>query len=241
MILLLAGTGEARDIAAGLAERRLPATASLAGATRAARAIALPTRVGGFGGEAAFRDYLLETGVTAIIDATHPFAARISARTARVAAALGLPCLAVLRPEWRPGPGDLWTPFDREEEVAAHVPIGATVFLATGRQTLEQFAGLAGRRVICRQIDPPTAPFPFEGGEFLVGRPPFSVEDERRLFSELGVDVLVVKNSGGAASATKLDAARALGLPVLMQRRPPPPSGARVETAAEALDWADRL
>jgi precorrin-6A/cobalt-precorrin-6A reductase len=114
------------------------------------------------------------------------------------------------------------------------------VFLATGRQTLEAFAGLADCRLICRQIDPPDGPFPFPNGAYLLGRPPFSIADEVGQFTRLGVDWLVVKDAGGAASRTKLDAARDLGLPVLMIRRPPQPEAERVETVAAALDWLAR-
>ncbi len=239
MILLLAGTGEARVIAAGLAQAGVPALASLAGATRDPRPLPLRTRIGGFGGAAGFLDVVAAEGITRVIDATHPFAARITARTARLCAGAGLPYLLVQRPPWVAGPGDDWIEIDREEDAAAHVPLGATVFLGTGRQGLERFAGLAGRTLICRQIDPPDGPFPFPGGRFLVARPPFSVAEETALFRDLGIDWLVVKNAGGAASATKLVAARQLGLPVLMIRRPPVPAGvAVVETAEEALAWA---
>ncbi|RYH03455.1 cobalt-precorrin-6A reductase [Salipiger sp. IMCC34102] len=240
-LLLLAGTGEARRIAQALAERGTDAVASLAGATRQAETLALPTRSGGFGGEAGFRAYLAANGITAVLDTTHPFAARITARTARVCAELGLPYLYHLRAPWVAGPGDRWTHIDREEDAAALIPPGRTVFLGTGRQTLARFSGLEGRRVICRQIDPPTAPFPFEGGEFLIGRPPFSVAQERDVFSQLGIDVLVVKNAGGAASRTKLTAAADLDLPVLMIRRPPPPDAPIAETVQACLDWVDRL
>ena len=241
-LLLLAGTGDARRIAEGLVDRGVAATASLAGATRNAASLPLPTRSGGFGGAAGFRAYLAEAGITAVLDATHPFAHRMSDRTAAICGDLGLPYLYYLRPAWVPGPGDRWTEIDREEEAAAHVTKGQTVFLGTGRQTLERFANLEGCRVICRQIDPPTGPFPFEGGEFLVGRPPFPVAQEKALFQRLGVDWLVVKNAGGALSVSKLEAARDLGLPVLMIRRPPPPEGAQVVgTIAAALDWAAAL
>ncbi len=240
-LLLLAGTGEARDIARALAERKVPAIASLAGATRAPLATGLPTRVGGFGGEDAFRAYLDREGITAVLDATHPFAHRVSGRTARVCAEENIPYCQVLRPEWRPAPGDRWTMLDREEDAADHIAPGSTVFLATGRQTLERFANLSRCRLICRQIDPPEGPFPFPNGEFLVGRPPFSVEEEVRLFTELGVDWLVVKNAGGAAPATKLTAARQLGLRVAMIARPPQPDAAKVSTVEEALDWVAAL
>lgn len=241
-LLLLAGSGEARRLAAALADMAgIKATASLAGATRTPEALALPTRHGGFGGREAFRDHLRAEGIQAVLDATHPFAVRISHRTAEVCAEEGLPYAQVLRPEWTPEPGDDWTFFDREEEAAGFVPEGATVFLGTGPQGLARFANLQGRRVICRRIDPPRNPFPFPGGEYLVGRPPFSVEDEVALFRRLGVDWLVVKNSGGQASRSKLDAARTLGIRVALMRRPAQPEATRFQTVEEALGWVRGL
>lgn len=238
-LLLLAGSGDARRIADALAGR--DAVASLAGATRDPEPLSLPTRVGGFGGAAGFRNYLHDAGITALVDATHPYANRITARTAAICAELGLPFVQLLRPGWTPEPGDNWTEIAREEDAAALIPAGSTVFLGTGRQTLDRFANLTGRRVICRQIDPPKGAFPFPGGEFLIGRPPFSVADEVALFSRLGVDVLIVKNAGGVASRTKLTAACHLGIPVLMIARPPVGDWPIVSTVAEALDWVARL
>lgn len=240
-LLLLAGTAEARRVAGGLAAQGTRAVASVAGVTRSPGALPLPTRVGGFGGAAGFVDYLTAQQITAVLDATHPFAARITDRTARICAGLAIPYLHLLRPEWVAEPGDLWTVIAAEAEAATYVPPGATVFLATGRQTLDRFANLTGRRVLCRQIDPPTAAFPFKGGAFILGRPPFSVEHEAKLFADLGVDWLVVKNAGGTESRTKLTAARQLGLPVLMLSRPPLPDAARVETVAAALAWVRAL
>jgi len=237
-LLLLAGTGDAKRIAWGLVERNVRAVASLAGRTRSPEPLPLPLRTGGFGGEEGFRTYLAEAGITAVLDATHPFADDITTRTARVCGDLGLPYLCFLRPGWQPQEGDTWTEIAREEDAADHITIGQTVFLGTGRQTLARFANLEGCRVLCRQIDPPTAPFPFEGGEFLIGRPPFPVEREKALFTALGVDWLVVKNAGGALSVTKLTAARDLGIPVLMLRRPDPPVAEVVSDVAAALDWA---
>lgn len=233
----MAGTREARAVAVGLQRARIPAVASFAGVTRAPELPDIPSRIGGFGGEAAFEAYLAEAKITHIIDATHPFATRISARVARVAPRLGLSAIHVLRAPWRPGPGDHWTQIATEEEAAAHLRQNDRVFLATGRQTLARFANLAPRPVFCRQIDPPRQPFPFPGGEFVVARPPFSETDEIALFKRLAIDALIVKNAGGAMSATKLAAARALGMPVIMIKRPPPPKGRIVETAEEALAW----
>ncbi|MEO0829676.1 MAG: cobalt-precorrin-6A reductase [Pseudomonadota bacterium] len=241
-LLILGGTGEARVLAERVARwETISATLSLAGATRQPNRSPLPTRVGGFGGGPAFADWLRNDGTEAIIDATHPFAARISNRTASIAQELGVPLVQILRPLWQPEPGDIWHRVAQEEDVAALIPKDATVFLATGRQTLSRFSGLSGRRIFCRQIDPPEQDFPYPGGAYVVGRPPFSVAQEEATFRDLGIDWLVVKNSGGAASRSKLDAARHLGLPVAMLERPPQPDCPRVETVEEALEWLSVL
>lgn len=238
-LLVLGGTGEARQLARRLADLRVGAILSLAGATRQPMPQALPTRTGGFGSEGEFLKFLKNNNIHAVLDATHPFAHRITDRTARVCKEHGILYAQLLRPEWTPVEGDKWTMITQEKEAAEHVPQTSTVFLATGRQTLAEFSNLEGCRVICRQIDPPDGPFPFEGGEFLVGRPPFSVQQEMDLFDELEVDVLVVKNAGGAASYTKLEAARNLSIPVLMIRRPEMPNATRLETVEEALAWVN--
>ncbi|SIT77342.1 precorrin-6A/cobalt-precorrin-6A reductase [Yoonia rosea] len=238
-LLILGGTGEARQIADRL--QGYDAVISLAGATRAPAAQSLPTRIGGFGGADGFRTYLQEAGITAVLDATHPFAHRITTRTASICQSLGLPYVQFLRPPWTPETGDNWIEITSETEAAAHIPEGSVVFLGTGRQTLDRFANLTGREVICRQIDPPDKPFPFAGGRFLVGRPPFSVADEVALFTALGVQYLVVKNAGGAASGTKLTAARQLGIPVLMIARPPQGDWPVVATVEAARAWVNAL
>ncbi len=240
-LLLLAGTGEAREIAARLAARGANAVASLAGATRRPAELALPTRNGGFGGHAGFERYLDAERIGAVLDATHPFAARISRRTAEVCAEKAIPYRQFLRPEWQPGDGDRWTFIAAEADAAGHIPPGATVFLATGMQNLGDFANLRAGRLIARRIDTPREPFPFPGGEFLQGRPPFSVADEVALFRKLGVDWLVVKNSGGKASRSKLDAARILGIPVALIERPAQPPGPKLTTVEDALDWVAGL
>lgn len=240
-LLLLAGTAEARALAARLAgDARVEVIASLAGETRVPAELGVPVRVGGFGGEAGQEKFILDNGIGAVIDATHPFAARISRRTRAICARLGLPCLQVLRPGWLPGPGDDWRFVDAEEEVAAVLPERATVFLATGRKTLERFGGLQGHRVFCRRIDPPEGPFPLPGGDFVLGRPPFTVEEEMALFQRLGIGVLVVKDAGGGSDA-KLAAARALGMPVVVIRRPQQPPGDKAESVEAALGWLKAL
>ncbi len=236
-VLLLAGTGEARQLAKEFAAKNIPAIATLSGATRAPLKLAIETVSGGFGGDEGFRRFLHTYTITHIIDATHPFAWNISDRALRISSELGLRCLHVRRPPWIRAEGDKWALIAQEDDAADHIPSGSRVFLATGRQTLNRFSALSKCHLICRQIDPPNAPFPFPNGEFLVGRPPFSVAAEEALFERLKIDWLVVKNAGGAASATKLTAARALGLPVAMIQRPPPPKGEIALSVEEALAW----
>ena len=240
-VLLLAGTGEAKRIAWGLTDTGINVIASLAGATRSPEPLPLETRIGGFGGEDGFRAFLETEKISAVLDATHPFAEQITNRTARVCSELGLPYAQLVRPPWEPETGDIWTSIDSPEEAAAHISSDAVVFLATGRKTLAEYANLEGRRVLCRMIDPPTAPFPFEGGEFVIGRPPFSPRSEAQLFQALGVTHLVVKNAGGEGGRAKLDAARALKIQVLLLNRPEMPVVTQLSNVQEALAWVTSL
>lgn len=240
-VLLLAGTGEAKRIAWALTDTGINVVASLAGATRSPEPLPIPTRTGGFGGEDGFRAYLKKQNIRAVLDATHPFAEQITNRTARICAELDLPYAQLVRAPWFAETGDDWTMIDAPEDAAAHIPDNAVVFLATGRQTLMQYANLEGRRVLCRLIDPPTAPFPFEGGEFVLGRPPFSPRSEAQLFKALGVTHIVVKNAGGDGGRAKLDAARALKIPVLLLKRPEMPSATPLSNVQEAVAWVTSL
>lgn len=238
-LLLLAGTFEARQIAGALRGLDgLDVVASLAGATSAPARLGVEVRRGGFGGAAGFDAYLTQERIAAVLDATHPFAARISRRSAALCRARGLPYLQVLRPPWRPGPGDAWTRMSAPEEAAALVPRGARVFLATGPADLGRFAALEGRRLYCRRIEVSAAPFPLPDGEFVVGRPPFDRAQEAALFARLGIDWLIARDSGGASGRAKLDAARDLGIRVALIDRPAGgPDAPRVETAEEAVQW----
>ena len=237
-LLLLAGTSEARTLARALTRGGVPVLASLAGITGLPADLGVPTRRGGFGGAEGLGRLLEAERIAAVLDAAHPFAARIGWRVAETCRAMGIPRVKLLRPQWEPAPGDLWTAIGSEGEACAVIPEGATVFLATGRQRIDRFAGLAGRRLVCRIIDPPEVPFPFPNGAWLVSRPPFRAEEEAALFRRLGIGWLVARNAGGAGSRPKLDAARALGLPVAMIVRPPQPPDDLVETVEAALDRA---
>ncbi|MGH1367379.1 MAG: cobalt-precorrin-6A reductase [Maritimibacter sp.] len=237
-VLVLAGTSEARALIKELAADH-EVIASLAGATRQPLPLGCPTRIGGFGGALEQENYIKNNGFDVVLDATHPFAARISMRTFEICSAAKIPYLQILRPGWQNGPGDQWIWIDKEQEAAAHIDENAVVFLATGRQTLQHFSNLSPRKTICRQIDPPEGDFPFENGEYCIGTPPFSVEDELHNFNKLHISHLVVKDAGGAPSRTKLDAARQLGIPVVLIRRPAQPNGPRVETVEAALRWIE--
>ncbi len=240
-LLLLAGTGEARQIANALHQAGYTdVIASLAGATRHPKPLPVPIRIGGFGGADAQKEFIINKGISAVVDATHPFANQISLRTSALCQSLDLPYVQLLRDPWHPEPEDRWVPVKTGAAAKDNIPSGSTVFLAVGRQTLLEFEGLRKCTLICRQIDAPEGPFPFENGRFLVGQPPFSVEDELELFKKLKIDWLAVKNAGGAASKTKLTAAQKLGIPVLMLERPIQPGAPKLRTVEEALTWIEQ-
>ncbi|WP_424986573.1 cobalt-precorrin-6A reductase [Microbulbifer sp. S227A] len=241
-ILLLAGAGEARGIAAVLARRDdCRVTGSFLYPPRSFGPLPVPTRYGRFGGEDGMARYLTAERVDAVIDATHPFAHQISASAARVCARLAIPLVQVLRPPWRPGEGDRWTQVADERAVAAHLRPGQRVFTTTGRATLEHLVARCSARFFVRQLEERRPPEALGNVRYVTGNGPFSVEEERETLNALEIDVLVVKNSGGAASQTKLIAARTLGLPVILIARPPQPDVPRVETEAGALNWVEGL
>ena len=245
-ILILGGTGEAVDLARVLESRaELDVVFSLAGRTRRPAAIPGRVRTGGFGGTEGLSAWLEAEGVEAVIDATHPYAATISHHAARACSALGIPRVQLWRPAWSPVAGDAWTPVASLEAAAdavADAPVSAEgcVFLSTGARDLQAFGHLRTTRFLVRLVDTPRAPLPLAHSELIVDRGPFEVENERVLFVEHGVELLVSKNSGGGATYSKLAAARELGVPVIMVARPRPEVGNRVETAEQAVRWLTR-
>ncbi|WP_276715570.1 cobalt-precorrin-6A reductase [Pseudooceanicola nitratireducens] len=240
MILILAGTQEARVLAQALAGEGIAAEASFAGAVAQIEALPIPARIGGFGGAEGFADYLTARGITAVIDATHPFARVMTPRSFAVCRALDLPFLGLERAPWQAVEGDRWTHVAAPEDVADVVPEGARVFLSVGRKEAARYTGLRGHRVWIRSIDP-VADLP-EGWSHIAGKPPFPQAQEEALLRDAGIDWLVTKNAGGATSYAKIAAARALGVRVAMIDRPMPPEDmARVTEVAEALDWARGL
>ncbi|MET9775547.1 cobalt-precorrin-6A reductase [Streptomyces sp. NPDC006367] len=228
-VLILGGTTEARRLAAVLADRPgVRVTTSLAGRVTRPGTVDGEVRVGGFGGPEGLAGWLRERRPDAVVDATHPFAERITANAAQAAAATGTPLVVLRRPGWRPGPGDRWHPAGSLAEAAGLLPdLGRRVLLTTGRLGLAAFAHLTGLHFVARSVEPPEPPLP-PGTRVLLARGPFTPAGERALLREHRIDVVVTKDSGGEATAAKLTAARDLALPVVVVRRPPLPPGADV-------------
>lgn len=239
-ILILGGTGEARRLAAALAERPdVAVVSSLAGRVRDPALPVGEVRIGGFGGVAGLVEFLRAALIDAVIDATHPFAATISAAAVAASQRVGVPLLVLRRPGWTPGEGDDWHWVPSLAEAAAVLPgLGERVFLTTGRLGLAAFAGLDSHWFLVRAVDPPEPPVP-RRMRLLLDRGPFTLAGERALFTEHRIDVLVTKDSGGEMTAAKLCAARELEVPVVIQARPPAPDAPSVTTVADAVRWLD--
>lgn len=237
-VLVLGGTSEARALAADLAGRPgLRVISSLAGRVRDPALPAGEVRIGGFGGVRAMADWARAEGVGAVVDATHPFAETISAHAVEACARASLPLLRLLRPGWQAQQGDDWHPAGSLAEAASLLPaLGARVFLTTGRQGLAAFAALDRLWFLIRCVDVPYGPMP-ANRKVLLARGPYAREPERALMRHFAIDVLVTKDSGGPMTAGKLAAARDLGLPVVMIRRPDSPAAVSVPAVGDAVRW----
>ncbi|CAN0620720.1 Precorrin-6A reductase [Burkholderia multivorans] len=229
-ILLLGGTGDALRIARALGVRHVY---SLAGLGKVPDDLACEVRVGGFGGAAGLAAYLRDTGIGLVIDATHPYAAQISANAAAAARDAGAPVWALRRAPWQPRDGDDWRMVDDWAGMeAALAPFRRPLF-TLGREPLAHLDAIPSHQswlVRCLDPHPGNA-----RAQIIAARGPFSLEGERALFALAGIDVVVSKNSGGAATEAKLDVARERGLPVVMLRRPPLPDADRAFESAAAL------
>jgi precorrin-6A/cobalt-precorrin-6A reductase len=240
-ILILGGTTEARRLAERLAARRdLAVTLSLAGRTANPAAQPVPVRIGGFGGAQGLAAHLAAERIDALIDATHPYAAVISANAAHAAHSAGVPLLALRRPAWVAVAGDRWIEVDDTD--AAAQALGEAprhVFLALGRNELAAFVAAPQHHYLVRSVDPVEPQLRVPRARYVTGRGPFTQADDHALLAQHGIEIVVVKNSGGDATYGKIAAARALGLAVLMLRRPALPDVPAVATIEEALAWID--
>lgn len=239
-ILVLGGTTEASALAAMLAARGDAAVLSYAGRVANPKVQPISVRVGGFGGVDGLVGYLLAQGVTHLVDATHPFAARMSANAVVAAERAGVAHIALTRPAWVSGEGDRWTRVtDIEAAVAALGGPSRRVMLALGRMHVDAFAAQPQHDYLLRFVDAPDRTPGLPRHHLVVDRGPFDVEGDRRLMAAHGIEIVVCKNAGGTGAQAKLGAARALGIPVIMIDRPVLPARLEVQAAADVLHWID--
>jgi precorrin-6A/cobalt-precorrin-6A reductase len=237
-VLILGGTAEARALAQALEDADVPAISSLAGRVARPRLPPGAVRIGGFGGPDALARWLGENAIAAVVDATHPFAQRISASALEATAAARVPLLRLERPGWEAGRGDRWHWVDDLPQAAAAIRgLGAgRALLTTGRQGLAAFASDAVTWFLIRCVDPPDVALPARH-EVMLARGPYTLEGELALIDGHAIDVVVTKDSGGSLTEAKLAAARARRLPVVVVRRPPRQAVRTVRTVAAAVDW----
>ncbi len=217
---------------------RIDAVLSYAGRTENPAPPPIAWRVGGFGGIDGLKHYLVAEKIARVVDATHPFAAQMSAHAVAACAAAAVPLLALERPPWRCAPGDHWIEVD--DLPAAAEALGAVprrVFLGIGRLHLKAFAAHPQHAYLVRLVDPPRAPLPLPDAEVIVARGPFERAGDRAMLAKYRTDIIVAKNAGGNSASAKIEAARELALPVVMIRRPFVRAREKVGTVAEVLRW----
>lgn len=242
-VLILGGTIEARQLAGRVAGRSdLKVTLSLAGRTAQPAAQPVPVRVGGFGGTEGLAAYLAAQRIDVLVDATHPYAATIAAHAAEAAARTKVPIIALRRPVWTAVADDRWTQVeDVDDAVHALGPSPRRVFLAIGRKEVGAFAAAPQHDYLIRSVDPIEPPLKVPHASYIVARGPFTEDDERAQLKQHRIECVVAKNSGGQATYGKIAAARALGVAVIMLRRPTLPDVPAVETVQDAVAWLDHV
>ncbi|WP_298241998.1 cobalt-precorrin-6A reductase [uncultured Bradyrhizobium sp.] len=235
--LILGGTADAGQLAAEVARARIDAVYSYGGRTRAPADQPLPTRIGGFGGVNGLADTIRGEGITHVIDATHPFAAEMSRNAIQACAQTGTQLIALERAPWLKAPGDNWIEVTDINAAVAALPAAPTnVFLAIGRQHIAPFAGKPQHAYTLRFVDPPEGSLPF-AADVIVSRGPFTLQSELEMMRAREIAWIVARNSGGDGARAKIDAARMLGVPVIMISRPELPERRRVESVTEVMQW----
>ena len=237
-ILILGGTQEAAKLAKKAANlTNIEVKLSLAGRISQA-VISKNLRVGGFGGVAGLIKYLKEDHIDLLIDATHPFAAKISHNAATAADNLRLPRLMLIRAKWESVIDDKWIEVENIEAAAQILPdFASRVFLTIGRQELTAFSQVENIWFLMRSIEKPSSDIVLPKGLLLLERGPFDKDSEKQLLDKYNIDTVVSKNSGGDATYAKIIAARELGIKVVMVKRPMLPQGESVEDVEAALQW----
>jgi precorrin-6A/cobalt-precorrin-6A reductase len=236
--LLLGGTGDANALADALARASIDAIYSYAGRTQIPLGHTLPTRIGGFGGAAGLSDYIRQEKITHVIDATHPFAAEMSRHAVEACATTSTPLIALERAPGARVDGDNWIEVpDIDAAVTALPDASVRVFLAIGRQHIAPFAAKPQHAYALRFVDAPEGALPLPDAEVIVSRGPFTLASDRALMTSRKIDILVARNSGGKGARAKIDAARELGIPVIMIARPALPERPQVESIEKVLAW----
>jgi precorrin-6A/cobalt-precorrin-6A reductase len=241
-VLILGGTGEGAELAGCLSEgQNITVISSLAGRVSEPKLPKGLVRVGGFGGVDGLASYLVNEKITAVIDATHPFAARISRNAEEACTRMGVPLIPLARPAWKRIEGDQWHDVADFRSAAQFVNAKkARTFLSIGRQELGAFLDCDDSWFLIRVIDEPIGPLP-QNCQLLLQRGPFSFEDEVQLLRDHSIDYAVSKNSGGSATYSKIEACRSLGIPVVMIGRPFQHASQPVETVQDAIAALDRI
>ncbi len=238
-VLILGGTADANRLVAEIArDPRIDAVLSYAGRTESPKPPPIAWRVGGFGGVDGLVDYLRAENIARVIDATHPFAARMSANAVTACALARVPLIALERAAWQPRSGDRWIEVD--DIGAAAEALGRAphrVFLGIGRQYLDVFAAHPQHHYVVRLVDPPRTVLPLREADMIVARGPFDLADDRAMLTEHRIDIVVARNAGGDAAYAKIEAARDLGLPVVLVSRPFIPAREKVEDVVNVLRW----
>ena len=216
----------------------MDAVLSLAGATANPAPAPIPQRIGGFGGPEGLAAYLRAERIDAVVDATHPFAARMSANAVAACRATATPLVVFTRPPWARQDGDRWIEVaTMEEAVDAPGPERKTVFLTQGRLQLAAFVRAPQHRYIVRAIDPPAEAEALVDCRLILARGPFALHDELALMRDEKVETLVTKNSGGRATYPKIEAARMLGVEVVIVKRPKPPDAETLHDLDAVMAW----
>ena len=236
-ILILGGTTEARRLAEALSQRPdLEVMLSLAGRTAAPLPQPVPYRTGGFGGAEGLAQYMRAEGIGLLVDATHPFAARISGNAAMAAGMAAVPAIALRRGSWQPVEGDRWISVPGvAEAIAALGAARRRVFLAIGRQEAHQANSAPMHSYVVRSVDPVDPPLAVPDAVYIRDLGPFRLQDELHLMRQHAIEVVIAKNSGGSATYAKIEAARVLGLEVIMIERPADSGLPAFETPEAAL------
>ena len=237
-LLVLGGTTEATALCQRLADDGIAGTISFAGRVNRPVRQPLPQRVGGFGGVAGLVDYLRENAITHVVDATHPFAAQMSANAVAACAEAGVPLIALTRPPWTAVEGDDWRHVpDIGGAVAALEGRAMRIMLAVGRMHLKAFAANPQHFYLLRLVDPPLVAPPFPNHHVIVDRGPFDVDSDLKLLVSNRIDLVVSKNAGGTGALSKIVAARLLRLPVVMIDRPALPHRRETHEVGAVIDW----